>query len=81
MTQEGFAAIIREAGSGTQFMAGNLFRAAGPIAGGWRVVSCWETLEGFQTYMRERIRPAFQKAGVEPSRIEVWPLADARTGA
>lgn len=80
-TAEQFRSISQQAGTATQLAAGNLFRAAGPIPGGWRVISAWESLEGFQTYMRERIRPAFERAGLEISRVEVWQVADARTGS
>ncbi len=79
LSQAQFESIARDVGTSTQLAAGNLFRAALPIVGGWRVISAWESLELFQTYMRERLQPAFERAGREPTRIEVAPLAEVRT--
>jgi hypothetical protein len=81
LSQEQFESIARDVGTGTQLAPGNLFRAALPIVGGWRVISAWESSELFETYLRERLRPAFQRAGREPTRIEMATLAEVRTAS
>jgi len=78
LSQQQFESIARDVGTSTQLAAGNLFRAALPIVGGWRVISAWESFELFQTYMRERLRPAYERAGIEPTRLEVATLAEVR---
>ena len=78
-TAETFRAVSEAAGVGTEQPAGSLFRAAGPIPGGWRVVSGWESADAFMAFMRERLQPAWQKAGVRPSRVEIWQVEEIRS--
>ena len=78
-TAETFRAVQEATGSGTQQPAGSRFRAAGPIPGGWRLVSGWESADAFMAFMRERLQPAWERAGVRPSRIEVWQVEEIRS--
>ncbi len=78
-SQELDEAILREMGIAGAPAPGALFRAAGPIPGGWRVVSGWESQEAFDRFRREQLLPAFQKLGVRPSRIEMWEVQDIQT--
>jgi hypothetical protein len=41
---------------------------AGPIEGGWRVVNVVPSQEEFETFAREKLRPAFEQAG-EPDMV------------
>lgn len=58
MSQEQFQSVAQQAGTATQLSAGQLFRAAGPIAGGWQVVACFDSIEVFRTYFQERLLTA-----------------------
>jgi hypothetical protein len=49
------------------------FRTQGPIPGGWRVVTGWDSPADFQRFRDEKLMPAFEKQGITPSRVEVWP--------
>jgi hypothetical protein len=79
MTEDHFRSVVYQAGTARQLVPGQFFRTAGPIAGGWRVVACFESPGAFETYLRERLQPGFDRLGIHPSRTEVWPLADVQT--
>ncbi len=53
---------------------GALVRLAGPVEGGWRVVSIWESEDAWNKFRSERLEPALRAAGQEPPKIEIWPL-------
>ncbi len=74
------ASMLRETGVADAIPAGALFRAAGPIPGGWQVVSGWESMQAWQRFQTEKLQPAFAKVGVHPSNWEVWEASSLRTG-
>ena len=39
------------------------FHVAGPVEGGWRVISVWESDEQFQRFRDETLLPAMREAG------------------
>jgi hypothetical protein len=78
-TAETFRAVQEALGASSQAPDGRRFRAAGPIPGGWRVVSGWETADAFVAFMRERLQPAWDKAGVRLSRLDIWPVEEIRS--
>lgn len=67
-------AVMEEVAIGASPAAGILFRAAGPIPGGWRILSVWESREAFERFYRDRIAPANQKLGIAPAVVSVWEL-------
>ncbi len=54
--------------------AGGLARIAGPIEGGYRVITVWESQEAWDTFRRERLEPFFKQAGREMPALEVSTL-------
>ncbi|MGJ7908942.1 hypothetical protein ACOQFL_20960 [Actinopolyspora sp. H202] len=60
----------------TQRPAGGIFHAAGPSPnGGWLVIEVWESEEDAHRFVEERLRPAFQAAGVPPPpQPQIWPV-------
>ena len=54
--------------------AGSLARFAGPVPGGWRVISIWESQEAFDKFRTERLEPALRAAGQEPPQFQASPL-------
>ncbi len=58
--------------------AGALFRAAGPVEGGWRIMSAWESEGAFDAFRRERLAPALQKLGRQMPDVEIWPVHSVR---
>lgn len=58
--------------------AGALLRLSGPIDGGWRVISVWESEEAWNTFRRDKLEPAFRQMGREGPQVTVSPLHDVR---
>jgi hypothetical protein len=41
--------------------SGARIRMAGPMDGGWRVVSLWESREAFQSFVDQRLKPGVER--------------------
>lgn len=54
---------------------GGLALLAGPWAGNWRVLNVWESQEAWETFLRDRLEPAFQQLGFPIPAFQIWPLA------
>ena len=54
--------------------AGGLVRISGPVEGGYRVITVWESEEAWDTFKRDRLAPFFEKAGRPLPSFEVSPL-------
>jgi hypothetical protein len=54
--------------------SGGRIRMAGPMDGGWRVVSLWESREQFQAFLRERLTPALEGAGRQQPEVTFWDI-------
>ena len=75
MNQEQSAAVLRALGPSNTPPAGQILHIEGPMeGGGTRVVDVWESQDVFDAFIRDRLQPAFEKAGV------AWP-ADLRPTA
>jgi hypothetical protein len=53
---------------------------AGPASPGWRVISVWDSAEALERFFAERLRPAYEEAGLsldrfKRTRFEVHTLA------
>ena len=73
------AAVLRELGLSNRPPAGQVLHIEGPMEGGsMRIVDVWESQEAFETFVREQLAGAFQRAGVElPADLQpkaVWPV-------
>ena len=53
---------------------GNRLRMAGPMDGGWRVVSLWDSAEQFQGFLEERLHLTLDDAGDEAPTVSVWEI-------
>jgi hypothetical protein len=53
---------------------GNLLRLGGPMDGGWRVVSLWESRKQFETFLEERLHLSLQDAGAGLPQISFWEI-------
>ena len=58
--------------------AGGRFRLSGPMDGGWRIVSLWESREHFETFLEERLNPAREAAGRPAPRLTFWEIEKVR---
>ena len=60
-----------------QLPEGCVVHIAGPMEGGWRVITVWDTEEQYQQFTNEKLIPALQEvAGEEgePPKIEANPV-------
>jgi hypothetical protein len=78
-TPEQGAAVLRELGLSNRPPAGQVLHIEGPMeGGGMRIVDVWESREVFETFIREQLGPAFQRAGASlPADMQpkaVWPV-------
>lgn len=53
---------------------GNLLRMAGPMEGGWRVVSLWESRQQFETFLEERLHLSLQDTGDGQPVVTFWEI-------
>jgi hypothetical protein len=78
-TAEQDEAMVKEVGGDTNPPAGMLMRLAGPIPGGWRIVTIWESEEAFQSFRRDRLLPMLAKRGGPTPQLQMWPMQSVRT--
>jgi hypothetical protein len=75
MSAEQDDALLRAMGLEDSRPSGGLLRIAGPVDGGWRVVTVWESEEAWETFRRERLEPALQAAGQATTPpVQTWPV-------
>ena len=53
---------------------GNRIRMAGPMEGGWRVVSLWDSREQFQEFLRQRLRLSLDDVEADQPKITFWEI-------
>lgn len=54
--------------------SGNRLRLAGPMDGGWRVISLWDSAEQFQEFLEERLHLSLDDAGEEQPTVTFWEI-------
>jgi hypothetical protein len=58
--------------------AGNRLRMAGPMDGGWRVVSLWDSAEQFQGFLEQRLHLTLDDAGGEQPKVTLWEIENVQ---
>jgi hypothetical protein len=53
---------------------GNRLRMAGPMEGGWRVVSLWDSALKFQTFFEDRLHLSLREAGDGQPGVTMWEI-------
>lgn len=77
-TAEQDFAVAKAAGIIENPPPGALARMAGPMPGGWRVISVWDSRESWNRFRSERLEPAFKATGARPPVFEEWDLQAVR---
>jgi hypothetical protein len=54
--------------------SGRIARLAGPIEGGWRILTIWESEADWHTFVRERLAPAAQQEGRPVVPPQIWSV-------
>ena len=73
-TKEQYDQVMQESGQGDQLAPGQLVHFAGPVEGGWQVVTVWESQEVADKFFNENVKPARQKAGVQEVVPKIFPV-------
>jgi hypothetical protein len=47
---------------------------AGPMAGGWRIVTLWDSEADWERFRDERLTPALADIGQALGTVEPWPI-------
>ena len=64
-TKEQYEQVMQETGQADpELGSGQLVHIAGPVEGGWLVVTVWESQEVCEKFFNEKVKPARQKAGL-----------------
>jgi hypothetical protein len=53
---------------------GNVLRMAGPMDGGWRVVSLWQSRQQFETFLEERLLLSLPDPGAGQPVVSFWEI-------
>ena len=72
MTQAQYDQVRTEV-TGDRAPEGALYHAAGPTENGWYVVETWESQGAFDSFFRDKLQRALQRAGItaQPRFLEV----------
>jgi hypothetical protein len=67
-------ALIEAWKRGSDPPTGNRLRMAGPMDGGWRIVSLWDSREQFEQFAVERLHLTLQGAGSGEPQVTFWDI-------
>lgn len=73
-TAEVDEAVVKSLNLITDPPPGARFRMAGPMHGGWRVLSLWESREAFESFVDQRLKPALEAAGRPQPQFTFWDI-------
>jgi hypothetical protein len=79
VTAEQDAAMMKTLGVESSPPAGGWLRMAGPTAGGWRMVTLWDSEADFERFRHERLVPALANTGRVVPAVQIWPIETVHT--
>jgi hypothetical protein len=53
---------------------GNVLRMAGPMDGGWRVVSLWQSRRQFEIFLEDRLHMSLHDIGAGQPVVSFWQI-------
>lgn len=68
------AVLTHAWGLATSPPEGNLLRMAGPMEGGWRTISLWESRRQFEIFLEERLHFSLEEAGADQPVVTIWEI-------
>jgi hypothetical protein len=81
VTREQYDKIMNSLDLGTTPQPGMIFHCAGQASGGWRVFDIWESREAFDHFLKDRLSPAIEKAGIQSRpNPEFFPIYNSAVG-
>jgi hypothetical protein len=70
LTAEMYDAVSARAMTGDQLPEGCQAHIAGPVEGGWRVITVWDSDEAFHSFREQKLLPAIREvAGEAPQDV------------
>src|SRR5688572_13136323 len=66
--------MLQQLGLSTSPPPGALARMSGPVEGGWRVMSVWQSQEAWDAFRRDRLEPMLQQMGQPAPAFQIWEL-------
>ena len=80
MTADEDAAAAQQLYPQGSLPAGFRIRMAGPMDGGWRIVTLWDSAADWERFRDEKLTPALAAAGREtPPPVQIWPVETVLT--
>ena len=79
VTAEQDAALAKRLYPEGSLPAGFRIRMAGPMAGGWRIVTLWDSEADWERFRDERLTPALAGIGQALGAVEPWPIETVLT--
>ncbi|HEV2238564.1 MAG TPA: hypothetical protein VGR57_18040 [Ktedonobacterales bacterium] len=73
VTAAQYEAIVRQLGPDTT-QPGQMLLLAGPVEGGWRVISVWESQEAYEAFRRDRLMPVVTQQSGITDQVQFAPL-------
>jgi hypothetical protein len=77
--REQYDQVIEGMDLGGRMPAGGITHSAGATGEGWRVVDIWESIERFQRFAEDQIKPLTKEAGLAEPRMRVVELHNYET--
>ena len=75
LTIEEYDSIIASMGVESRPASGIYLHIAAPMEGGLRIIELWDSKEGFEQFIQERMLPAAKALGIErQTSVTVTPL-------
>ena len=71
-----YEAVSGKAMPGDQLPEGCDLHIAGPVEGGWRVITVWDSREAFDRFREETLRPAIQEVAGDQAPPVTEPEVD-----
>ena len=80
LTPEQYGSVMNNLGLDSKPPAGGIFHVAGFSGGALRVLDIWESQQAFESFQRDRLTAAVQKAGIttQPT-VQFFPVHNVYT--
>jgi hypothetical protein len=72
-------ALVKSWGVASSPPRGNRLRLSGPMDGGWRVISLWESREQFEEFLQARLHLTLEGAGTQEPSVTYWDVEKVHT--
>jgi hypothetical protein len=75
-TKEQYEQVVERMQLGGHMAPGGQVHVAGSLAGGWRVIDIWDSLETFEHFRDTQIGPHVEAVGMAPPQVKIVEVDD-----